>query len=629
VTDTPIRSDTDAVYEFGAFRLDSRQHQLLRDGAVVPLTPKAFDTLLILVRRQGDVVSRQELIEQVWSGAFVEEGGLTRNISVLRRALAGNETDQLYIETVPKRGYRFVGPARVVPQTAHAVTTGETSAPTPAPTPAHSPALAVGWPFAAAVLLGLILIAVMGLWNRAPDPAIRSLAVLPFESIGAAGTDEFLGPAMADALIARISRLREITLRPMRAVLEYSAATQDPRSIGRALQVDAVLDGRVHRDGDRLRVTVELIRVSDGAMVWAGQFNDRVTDLFAVQESVAQEVAEALAPRLQAPAEVSLQSRRPSRPEAYELYLRGRYQWNRRTPESLEAALALFDQAVAIDPTYASAYAGLADAYSLLAAYRPSADGESFVRASAAARRALDLDETLAEAHTSLGFVKFGREWDWDGAAREYRRAIELDPNYGTAHHWYAILLMVLGRAEESLESIRQAERLDPLSPAIGAEVATLLWLARKYDEGIEQVDRIRRLHPQARADLNAGSFYSGKGMHGRAIVETRQAQLASNDLLLLLQLAGAHASAGDRAESERLLTRYDNHVAANGLYKESFTRAGVLASMGRRDEAFQELERAYRDRFIALTWLKVAPTLDPLRSDPRFADLLRRMQLD
>jgi DNA-binding winged helix-turn-helix (wHTH) protein/TolB-like protein/tetratricopeptide (TPR) repeat protein len=628
VTEAPIRPDADAVYEFAAFRLDSRQHQLLRDGVVVPLTPKAFDTLLILVRREGDVVSRQELIEQVWLGAFVEEGGLTRNISVLRKALAGSETDQLFIETVPKRGYRFIGTVRVVSPTPHAVTAVET--PPPASLPA--PAFAIRWPLAVAFLLGFVLIAAIGLWNRAPDAAIRSLAVLPFKSMGTTnigGTDEFLGPAMADSLIARISRLREITLRPMRAVLEYTASTQDPRSIGRALQVDAVLDGRVHRDGDRLRVTVELIRVSDGAMLWAGQFNDRVTDLFAVQESVAQEVAEALAPRLQAPAEVSLQSRRPSRPEAYELYLRGRHQWNKRTPESLEAALALFDQAVALDPTYASAHAGLADAYSLLAAYRPSADGEAFVRASAAARRALDLDDTLAEAHTSLGFVKFGREWDWDGAAHEYRRAIELDPNYGTAHHWNAILLMVRGRADESIASIREAERLDPLSPAIGAEVATLLWLARRYDEGIEQVERIRRLHPQARADFNAGSFYTGKGMHARAIDEMQQAQLASNDLLLLLQLAGAHASAGDRAESQRLLTRYDDHIAARGLYKESFARAGVLASMGRRDEAFQELERAYRDRFISITWLKVAPTLDPLRTDARYADLLRRMHLD
>lgn len=385
----------------------------------------------------------------------------------------------------------------------------------------------------------------------------------------------------------------------------------------------------MHRDGERLRVTVELIRVSDGTMLWAGQFNDRFTDLFAVQDSVAQEVAEAVAPRLGAAAAVTLQSRRPRRPEAYAVYLQGRYHWNKRTPDALETALTLFDKALAIDATYASAYAGMADAYSLLAAYRPSSKGEAFLKAKAAAERALQADETLAEAHTSLGFVRFGHEWDWEGAEREYRRAIALDPNYATAHHWYAILLMVLGRADESIEAIRRAERIDPLSPAIGTEVASLLWAARRYDEGIEQVARVRRLHPQAESDLNAGEWYLGKGMSREAIEEFQRARLLSDSPIVLLGLARAHAAAGETAEAERLLERYDDDVAARGLYANPFERAAALAALGRRDDAFGELEKAYQDRFISITWLKVAPSLDPLRGDSRYSDLLRRMRLD
>jgi DNA-binding winged helix-turn-helix (wHTH) protein/TolB-like protein/tetratricopeptide (TPR) repeat protein len=624
--------DPNALYDFGTCRLDARQHQLFRDGAVVPLTPKAFDTLLLLVRRHGEVVSRQELVAQVWQGTFVEDAGLTRNISVLRKALAGDDTDECYIETVPKRGYRFVAPVQMV---------------VPAPPSTGVPELATihpaldrpdvtKWPAARLLIAAVLLLAigaavVAAVWNRTPETTIRSLAVLPFKPIAPVlDGEEYLGPAMADALITRLSRLRQLTLRPMRAVLEYSQSAKEARGIGRELQVDAVLDGRVHRDGERLRVTVELIRVSDGTLLWTGQFNDRFSDLFAVQDSVAQQVAESLASRLgAASADVSLRSRRPSRPEAYEVYLQGRYHWNKRTPESLATALVLFDKALAIDASYASAYAGLADAYSLLAAYRPSSKGESFVQASAAARRALAADDSLAEAHTSLGFVRFGHEWDWEGAEREYRRAIELDPNYATAHHWLAILLMVQGRAEESIEAIRRAERIDPLSPAIGSEVATLLWMARRHDEGIEQIARVQRLHPGGGSDLSAGNFYLDKGMRREAIEEFRRAQHVSDSPAMLSNLARAHAAAGEAAEAERLLRRSDDELASRGLYANPFDRAGVLAALGRRDDAFQELERAYRDRFIAITWLKVAPSLDPLRSDARYSDLLRRMHLD
>lgn len=614
--------DSDAVYDFGTFRLDPRQHQLFRDGAVVPLTPKAFDTLLWLVRRHGEVVSRADLVAQVWGGTFVEEAGLTRNISVLRKALAGDAADECYIETVPKRGYRFVAPVRVLlpgPKSV-AVAVAQDSGKRRA-----MPLL-----LAAAVLLAIVAAVAGAVWNRAPQASIHSLAVLPFKPIAPliAG-EEYLGPAMADALITRLSRLRHLTLRPMRAVLEYGHSAANARDIGRELNVEAVLDGRVHRDGERLRVTVELIRVSDGALLWAGQFNDRFTDLFAVQDSVAQEVAEALAPRLGPAADVSLRSRRPSRPEAYEVYLQGRYHWNKRTPESLATALTLFDQALAIDATYASAYAGLADAYSLLAAYRPSPKGESFRQATAAARRALEADDTLAEAHTSLGFVRFGYEWDWPGAEREYRRALELDPNYATAHHWHAILLMVLGRADESIEAIRRAERIDPLSPAIGSEVATLLWMARRYDEGVEQIARVQRLHPGGNSDLSAGNFYLEKGMRREAIEELRRAHQVSDSPAILSSLARAHAAAGEAAEAERLLRRVDDEMTKRGVYANPFDRAGVLAALGRRDEAFRELEKAYRDRFIAITWLKVAPSLDPLRADSRYSDLLRRMRLE
>jgi DNA-binding winged helix-turn-helix (wHTH) protein/TolB-like protein len=502
--------ETPQVYEFGPFRLDARKRLLWRGGEVVPLTPKVFETLRVLVERRGQQVTKDELMREVWGETIVEETNLTANISHLRKALGEKKSDHQYIVTVPGEGYRFVAGVKEIGGERTALIAQEGAR---ASIPIEEEengvqeeerfiAAARGerrlWPrvMTACVLLAvLIAAAVHRLGTRQPEaPApsgasvpINSIAVLPFKPLAASNRDEPLELGMAETLITRLSNLKEVTVRPMSAVRRYTGLEQDAAAAGRELRVESVLDGNIQRAGDRIRVSVRLVRVGDGKQLWAEAFDESFKDIFAVQDSISERVAGALALKLTGEERERLAKRHTKNSEAYQLYLRGRYFWNRGTEEGLRKAIEHFLQALEKDPDYALAYTGLADSYALLGVYGLIPMRESHPKAREAATRALEFDEKLGEAHASLAAVLIDYYWDWAGAERHLERALELNPNYATAHSMYANYLKAFGRFGEAIEEAKRAQGLDPVSPSSNLTLATTYYFARQYDQAIEQ----------------------------------------------------------------------------------------------------------------------------------------------
>jgi DNA-binding winged helix-turn-helix (wHTH) protein/tetratricopeptide (TPR) repeat protein len=568
--------------ELDGFTVDLGSRLLLRGDRQVPLTPKAFDTLAALLERPGEVMSKEELIARVWPDTFVEEGILTQNIYTLRRALQEAGGERVYIETVPRRGYRFVG------------TLAERTAPA----------------------------------ATREAAAITSLAVLPFEPLTANPDDAYIGLGLADALITRLSNLRRITVRPTSAVRRYLGVARDPAEVGRALQADAVLDGTVQRSGDNLRITVQLIGVREGVTLWATKLDARSADLFALEDSLSRELADEMQLRLSQRERDRLTRGRIPDPEAYHAYLRGRYFWNRRTLEGLEKGIERFRQAISLDPDFALAHAGLADCYVLLPFFGAFAPRDVFPGAIAAAERALALDDSLAEAHTSLAYARFYFERRWDLAERGFQRAIDLNPGYPTAHQWYAFLLSALGRHGEAVARARQARDLDPLSLVINADLGMVLYFARDYAAAVEQLRATLELDPSfAYAHFGLGHALQQQGKLAEAVEELRRAvELAPGNPVWQAALGQALAWAGRPDEARRIVGELEER--ADREYVESSDFAFLWTALGEPDRAIDRLERACdeRSRFVALlaTW----PIYDPLRTHPRWPDLLRRAGL-
>jgi DNA-binding winged helix-turn-helix (wHTH) protein/TolB-like protein/Tfp pilus assembly protein PilF len=628
---TEPRNDT---YAFGPFLLESRERRLLRHGQPVSLTVKVFDLLEILVRRPGRLVRKEELLRLVWPDAAVEENNLTVTMSALRKALGEGPTDRHYVETVPRRGYRFVADVREVPER-------EVGGMTPPPVPATSPAGEAGdrprrraRTQLVSVAIAVVLsgaIAMVTPWRR-PPPAVRgavpSVAILPFHPL-TGPEDEYLGLGMADTLITRLGSTRTVIVRSTGAVRRYVGSDVDPLAAGRELGVDAVLEGSIQAAAGRLRGTMRLLRVRDGATLWAESFDERAGDIFSLQDSISERVSGALALRLTEAQRTLLTRHDTEDVEAYHLYLKGRFFWNKRTREGFRRGLALFEQAVERDPAYARAYTGLADSYIGLAYYEYDRPHDAMPRARAAALKALALAPTLAEAHASLAHIKGNYEWDWAAAEQEWRRAIALDPDYATAHQWYAVhYLTPTGRLEEARREARRAQELDPLSPVFNAFLGATLFFSRRPDEAIEECRKTIDLYPE----FGVGHWYLGRaylqqGRPREALAELDEAvRLSGGSPLMQPTLVVAHAAAGDPRRARQILDelvrlRRDHYASAVGL-------AVGHAALGERDEALRWLEEAAAERAFHLVYLKVWPELDSLRADPRFAALVRRVGL-
>ncbi|HVG39154.1 MAG TPA: winged helix-turn-helix domain-containing protein [Pyrinomonadaceae bacterium] len=632
-------------YQFDAYHVDTARRLLLRDGEPVVMTAKAYDLLLAFVERRDQILSKRELMDHLWPDTAVEENNLSVQVSALRKALGERAGEHRYIVTVPGRGYQFVAEVKS-PASRPNGAEGFLPAVPPAekaPPPANEGRTRHPARFLTlAVVLGLgVLTLAFAAWrwvenkktappdagaSVAPTLSPRSLAVLPFKMIGGGDeAEQYIGLGLADALIGKLGSMTQVTVRPTNAVRQYADPAGDPLRAGRELRVDAVLDGNVQRVGDRLRVTVQLLRTSDGAWLWTEKFDENAGDLFLVQDRVSDEAARRLAGELTQTERSRLARRYTQNGEAYHLYLKGRYFWNKRTPEAMRQAIKYFNEAVERDPNYALAYAGLADCYNLSSEYGQLSPRESYARGKAAARRALELDESLAEAHTALAFAHFNHDWDWAGAEREYRRALELNPSYATAHHWYSVSLAAAGRFDEAYAEARRAIEIDPLSLIINANLGWLLYLGRRYDESEKQLQSTLALDENfAGPRYYLASVYREQGRYAEAVTEFERVLANPAAAHRTTGLAYTYAITGKSQKARALL----DGLRQQPIALNNYNIAVVYAGLGEKDEAFRWLERAFGDRSWWLVYLKVDPPLDRLRDDPRFPELMRRVGL-
>lgn len=576
-----MTNSSKAVYEFGPFRIDMERYLLLRNDEPIALSPKVFETLLFLVQNRGRVGKKEEIINSVWPDTFVEESNLAQNIFLIRKALGEEKNEHRYIVTIPGVGYRFVAPVREYD--------------------AH---------------------------NDPPEPSsgvVNSIAVLPFKDLLGDAEDKFLGPGLADALIMRLSSIRELKVRPTAAVLRYSNLREDPLLVGRELHVDALLDGVYQREAEKIRVSVQLVSVKDGVTLWAAKFDEQLTDIFAIQDSIADQVVRSLAIQLSGDEQRQIKKNYTHNPEAFQLFIKGRYFWSQRTIEGLRKALDYAQQAIAVDPTYAPAYVGLADSYNLLGAqHNVLPPKESFPKARAAVSRALEIDPLLAEAYTSLGFIDCCFEWNWAVAEQNYLKAIELKPNYPTAHHWYGEVLTTMGRFEEAYVELQMAQELDPLSLAINVDLAASFYYARDFKRSERQLLNLLELNPNfVRAHVVLGKVYVQKGEFGKAIEFLQKAvELSKEDPVTLSALAHALAVAGNTSAANQLVDELEE--TARQRYVSAYHIAEVYVGLDQKELAYRWLEEAYAIRDQELIWLKVSPVYDSLRCESRFNDLVK-----
>lgn len=604
-------------YEFGEFRVDAIARRLWRrDGAPVSLTPRVFDTLLYLLEHRGAVLGKDELMGAVWPGRVVEENNLSQSISTLRRALGERADGSRYILTVPGRGYRFVAEARAPAERFHE------EAAVGAVVPLRRGVRSAARPMP-------VLADLQAQTRAAESPPSRVLAVLPFRSLLPAQKDEALEMGMAEVLIARLSNSRELAVRPLSVARRHAHRERDPLAAGRVLGADIVLDGALQRDDTRLRVTARLLRVADGVALWADQFDAKFTGVFDVQDAIAEKVSEALALRLGAEEKRRLTRRDTSDVNAYQCYLTGRHHIARLTPPEIRKGIALFEQAIAIDPRYALAYAGAADAYRRLPIacdWRPT---EAFPQAEAAAHAALALDAALCEAHVALGFVRFWYDWRWDAAEAEFRRAIELGQDSAGAHLGLAHLLSNLGRQDEAITEIRRARTLDPLSLIANTLEASFLSLAQRDDEARIRLQKAFEIEPDFWvAHLHLGGIHLERGRLAEAIGAVQRARALSGDgPQTIAALAYLHARDA-RPERARALLQ-ELRTLAQQRYVPPSNFAIVHCGLGEAEPALDWLDNAYAERDVRLTFLRVDRRWDPLRDHPRFVALAKRVGLD
>ncbi|MGA9994265.1 MAG: tetratricopeptide repeat protein [Pyrinomonadaceae bacterium] len=577
------------VYEFDSFRLDLFERLLLLRGKPVPLASKVFDLLSLLVRNSGHLVEKSEIMKTVWSDSAVEDNNLTVSISALRKALSDSQDEHQYIETVPKRGYRFVADIKIL--------TREDDAKN---------------------------------YSLEARESIRgkSMAVLPFNILGEELDQGYLALGMADALTTILSHVSQIIVLSTRTVMKYARPGLDPISVGRKLGADCVLDGQIQKIGEQIRVTVQLIDTRNGQVIWAEKYDERLVNIFSAQDSISEQVVRKLLPQLSCDEFSSLTKRSTENPDAFRLYSKGRYFWNKRNAEGLERAVEYFKRAVELDSNYALAYAGLADAYTLLSDYNWRKPRQVMPKAKAAAIRAIEIDSTLAEAHASLGFINSVYEWDWAGAEREFKKALELNPNYVTAHHWYATYLRCMGRFDEAIKELRHAQMLDPTALAINIAMGSCLYLARKYDQAIIQCRETLEFDPASVFVYSRlGAALTQKGMYQEAIAEHKKGLKLADHAQGWSLLGYTYAISGNREAARKILE--DLTETFQRIYFDPAYLAVVCAGLGDNDQALAWLERAYENRSDSLMYLKVDPELDGLRSDPRFVNLLQRTNLE
>ncbi len=644
--------------EFGPFQFDAAAQQLTRDGKPVQLKGKACELLRVLVEHRGEVLSKDELMKLLWPDTVVEENNLTVHMTALRKALGDSPDKHHYIVTIPGRGYRFVAEVRerriepeiiIAERTLTSVTIEVEESEAAGDKEAiiersGDKNLALVTPYldrrsrsrALAVLLAIILLmALTGLViyflrTREPEPAVarlqpKTIAVLPFKLLGADAADKYLGMGLADALITRLGNLRQVVVRPTSQVRKYDGLDTNPIEAGQALNVEAVLEGSIQLLGERIRVTVQLVSVRDGRHLWTAKFDEQFTHLFAVEDSISRQLTEALALALSGGEQAQLARHYTENPEAYKLYLKGRYYADSLSKDGFQKSFEYLNQAILFDPNYALAWDGLAY-YHINTVDLIASPQEAFPQAKKAAERALAIDETLPEAHVSMAIIEWQFGWNWEAAEREFRRAIELKPTLASAHHNYGFFLALMGRFDEAIAESLLVQELGPRTFDAAVGMSQNNYCARRYSEAIEYGRQLVELNPNHwLSHVMLGRAYEGTGALHQAIAEYEQARrLDETTPEVLMDLGRAYAIAGKKAQAERVLAELLRR--ADGSYAAPFQLAMVYAGLGEKEQAFGWLAKAREARSWYMTWLKVVPSLDTLRSDARFADLQQRV---
>ncbi len=634
----------DEIYEFGDFCLEVRQRGLRRGPNPVLLTQKAFEVLLHLVRSEGKLVSRDELMNAVWGDTFVEESNLTQTIFMLRKAL-GDTKEQPYILTVQGKGYRFVRPVCEISATPAASDAGEANSVPAGLGAANTEPPEPGTVIRTRSALRLWALAALALLTLAGFPLFRSrhnfratsqpqgrlmLAVLPFENLTGDASQEYFSDGMTEEMITQLGRVdpSRMGVIARTSVMHYKKSPKALAEVGQELGVQYVLEGSVRRSGERIRVTAQLIQLKDQTHLWAQEYDRELKDLLVVQGDISREIASAIERELGAaqanfPASPAMS---PQRYEAYDLYLKGLFFWNKRTNDGFGQAIHYFQLATVKDPDYAPAYALLADAYAMQGAYSDAPSSEYVAKARAAAKRAVELDDHSAEAHTALALITQNHDYDWQTSEREFRRAIELNRGYATAHHWYAEHLMWQGRFDEALAESKEAQQLDPLSLIIATDKGYILYCARRYDEAIQQFRFVLDLDPNPpRSDL-IYLAYAQKGMFPE-IYAKLDSEPAVDAPWYWSRAAYLYGRGGRTQQANHALQKLKELDQVQLLDPMVMVSASI--GIGNNDQAIAWLEKAYAQRSNKMVGIKVDPAYDPLRKDQRFQDLLRRVGLD
>ena len=627
-------------FKFGVFEADLRTGELTKLGKRVRLQEQPFQLLAMLLEKPGELVIREELRERLWPKTIVDfDHGLNKAISKAREALGDSAENPRFIETVASRGYRFLADVAVVqggqpePAADDPATHGAPGRP-PRPSDASAsarwPAHAFGWRlsgFGLALVLAVSLSWFFYSW-RHPLPSIRSLAVLPLENLSNDESQDYFADGMTDELITHLGQISSIRVISRTSAMTYKSVRKPMAEIARELNVDAVVEGSVRRSGERVRIDAQLIRVPADKQIWAESYEGDFRDTLGLQSRVARAIAEQIRATLNRQEQVALEKSSAVNPAAYEAYLKGRYFWNKRTGDGLRTAIEYFNRAIEADPTYAEAYSGLADSYALSGdwEYGVLSPQDAFRKAKAAATKALALDDSLGEAHTSLAFALDLYGWDWETAETEYKLAIKLNPGYATAHLWYAWHLILMGRNSEGLFELRKAESLDPLSLIISADMADALCIARRFDEAVQQSKKALQMDPNfAIGHYELGQAFEQKHMHDQAIAEFQKAiEISGHSGVFDSNLAYVYAVLERKEEAIKIAKDLEAQHDQNPSAEANI--ALIYVGLGDQDRAMIWLNKGYEARFNPSILLR--PAFDPLRSDAQFKDLLRRIGL-
>lgn len=635
------------LYEFGPFRLDPEKLHLWRNGEPVPLTPKAVETLLVLVQQNGKLVEREDLMNAIWPDTFVEDGNLNFNVSVLRKALGTDEAGEQYIQTIPRHGYRFSADVREVVEDVPALIVEKHTRARLVIEERELPAqpefevqsthlLPAGrarrtrWLYVTG-LASLVLVAA-ATWffiNRTGKEVaaqIRSIAVLPLKPLSNDEADRTLSLGLTDTLVTRLGSLHSLVVRPVDPASRYVEGEHDSIEVGRKLQVDAVLEATLQRTENRIRVNARLLRVSDDALIWSGSFNENESDIFKLQDQLALQVTESLVARLTDKEKELLAKRYTQNTEAFHAYWRGRFFLEKRTPLK---AISAFQQAIKLDPNYALPHDGLADAYTALAISTSGSDDELFEKARASINKALALDPGLSDSHNSLAKLKYYHDWDWEGAERSFKRALEFDPNNVNAHQFYARLLATLGRYDEAMIEIQRARELDPRSADLLVPLFAILEKRGEFDEALRALETSLEMDKDSEiAHRAVGKIHLLKGEYAKVIELANQRFPNSKeiDLFWASMLATAYYKTGQAGKATEMHD-YLKALAAKDS-KALYFLVMHYSELGRKHEALSALEKCYDLREDRMVWTKDEPRFAGIKDDPRFVAILRKMNL-